>query len=716
MKGKWTKLFPVGLLLFGICCTGVQAEELEAPQHVEPIVYTFDEADIAAATQTLVEEEAVFPVLKEENYEKWIDRVEWPWYGPHFYNKILDEGTDNDGINDFFIEPDGCSAVGLLSLWEEDSSGGWVETKVPAIIIHNGLYGLGPGEDGGLEALLEDADTIMDGLMAAYGAFQMDHPEVFWLNSALNFVVGDLDISYDESYDVTTARGSLYLVLEMEYEGEMYSFNQEKYTDTAALRKAIKDMDAQVTSILNEASALDTISKIEYFNEWLTLHNERNTYVHTEEEALALYETYPEAFESISALYGNTGKKAPVSGSHARAFKVLCDRAGIPCVLTSGILENEDATGLHLWNYVQLDGSWYAVDVVCNDPMGGASGAVSGLERDDYVLIGKNTEMAVGEEMLTFGESHKETNQLSEEEAGFTNGPELSDEAYAPVIDKIILTSSAYSFYPDYDESPTITAQVIKREGVTEEAKYTWYMKQSDGTLELLPGERSDSIVFPEISTGGIWTLVVKVTVGNNTRTAEIKIEAIKFNDIDEKSWYYKAIQWALERGITYGYSSDYFGVYDACTRAQVVTFMWRAAGCPEPENVEVQFEDVRETDYFYKAVQWAIANGITSGYSETVFGPNDLITRAQFVSFFWRENGRPVPELPETEDEDASAGQEVMKFADVSEDAYYYDAVYWAVEHNITAGYTDDTFVPDDAASRAVIVTMLWRADNNLT
>ncbi|MBP3660596.1 MAG: S-layer homology domain-containing protein, partial [Oscillospiraceae bacterium] len=135
-----------------------------------------------------------------------------------------------------------------------------------------------------------------------------------------------------------------------------------------------------------------------------------------------------------------------------------------------------------------------------------------------------------------------------------------------------------------------------------------------------------------------------------------------------------------------------------ACIRAQVVTFLWRAAGAPEPSITSNPFEDVLETDYFYKAVLWAYEKGITAGVDDTHFGPAQPCSRAQVVTFLWRAAGAP----------EASAES---AFTDVTDpDAFYYDAVLWAVENGITAGMGDGTFGINAVCNRAQIVTFLYR------
>ena len=154
---------------------------------------------------------------------------------------------------------------------------------------------------------------------------------------------------------------------------------------------------------------------------------------------------------------------------------------------------------------------------------------------------------------------------------------------------------------------------------------------------------------------------------------------------------------WAQEKGITDGISSDLFGPKQPCTRSQIVTFLWRAAGSPEPETRAMPFNDVPVGSYYYDAVLWAVENGITKGTSDTTFSPNMTCTRAQIVAFLWRYEKSP-------------AAGTANPFADVKSTAYYADAVLWAVKENITKGTTSTTFSPNADCTRAQIVTFLWR------
>ena len=163
-------------------------------------------------------------------------------------------------------------------------------------------------------------------------------------------------------------------------------------------------------------------------------------------------------------------------------------------------------------------------------------------------------------------------------------------------------------------------------------------------------------------------------------------------------NWAHMPIDWAVETKITAGTSATTFSPDDACTRAQVVTFLWRAAGSPTPKTTTNPFRDVKPGDYFYQPVLWAVENKITAGTSATTFSPNDPCTRAQVVTFLWRNRG------------ELSVMDDTNSFTDVKEADYFYRAVLWAVENEVTAGTSDTTFSPHDTCTRAQIVTFLYR------
>ena len=199
---------------------------------------------------------------------------------------------------------------------------------------------------------------------------------------------------------------------------------------------------------------------------------------------------------------------------------------------------------------------------------------------------------------------------------------------------------------------------------------------------------------------------VKSYTFENVRRTHTIEVIFMKANgnpqtgvfvDVATGSYYEDAVDWAVGNGITQGTDDTHFSPDGICTRAQAVTFLWRAAGSPKPETRTMPFTDVPAGSYYYDAVLWAVENGITKGTSDTTFSPNMTCTRAQIVAFLWRSEKSP-------------AAGTANPFADVKSTAYYADAVLWAVKEDITRGTTSTAFSPNTDCTRAQIVTFLWR------
>ena len=174
------------------------------------------------------------------------------------------------------------------------------------------------------------------------------------------------------------------------------------------------------------------------------------------------------------------------------------------------------------------------------------------------------------------------------------------------------------------------------------------------------------------------------------------EIETLDFADVSTDAYYYEAVKWAAKKGITGGIGNGLFGPNQPCTRAQIVTFLWRAAGSPEPKAMS-SFADVSTDAYYAKAVAWAVENGITTGTGDGKFSPDATCTRAQSVTFLFRAIGKLVDSKAE--------------FSDVLTDSYYANAVAWAVENGVTNGIGDGLFGPDNSCTRAQIVTFLFRA-----
>ena len=182
------------------------------------------------------------------------------------------------------------------------------------------------------------------------------------------------------------------------------------------------------------------------------------------------------------------------------------------------------------------------------------------------------------------------------------------------------------------------------------------------------------------------------------TETEEIPALGSPFPDVqDPGKYYYTPVLWAAANNITNGVEGGLFAPDNTCKREQVVTFLWRAMGSPEPTNIDCPFTDIAKGEYYYKAVLWAVENGITTGKTTEKFAPKDTVTRAEFVTFLWRAQGKPGHSTSNP-------------FWDVPSGSYYYDAVLWAVENGITTGKTTEKFAPKEPCTRGQVVTFLYR------
>ena len=203
----------------------------------------------------------------------------------------------------------------------------------------------------------------------------------------------------------------------------------------------------------------------------------------------------------------------------------------------------------------------------------------------------------------------------------------------------------------------------------------------------------------PTASAEGVKTFTC--TVCGETRTESIPKLTNPFTDVAKGKFYYDPVLWAISQDpvITTGVTDTTFMPDRICTRAHVVTFLWRANGCPEPTDMTNTFKDVPNGKYYTKAVLWAAETGITTGYSDGTFRPDDECTRGQVVTFLWRAKGSPKPTGVNN------------PFSDVPTGKYYTSAILWALKNNITQGRTATTFGPDDACTRGHVVTFLYRA-----
>lgn len=388
----------------------------EGEEIVEEVCEFVSSAETSAISMSMFSLDDGQVALKPSNEVKWIDRINLTDAEciRTFYDSLV-EASDNDGINDYLIEDQYFSGAVGSDFKENngniylivDTVEGHVATKEEVSEVMNQVY-----------------QNYYFYIVAAGNAFDRDHPEVFWMTgSVAPGCLASRSGSESKGYDYT-----LYLtyLLKGNASGEAFDVRESNYQSQESIKNAIDTVNTKVRTLVNNVSDVNDEQKLKYFNEWLTKNNEYN-------RSSNLNAIGNECRECISALDGRTGTNGPVCEAYARAFKVLCAEADIPCVLVDGYAKNSisSAGEAHMWNYVQLNDSWYGVDVTWNDPLGGASGAASGFENDKWLLVGSDTIIS----SMKFIESHPVSNTASSNGISFTNGPVLESEKYVESLE-----------------------------------------------------------------------------------------------------------------------------------------------------------------------------------------------------------------------------------------------------------------------------------------
>ena len=447
--------------------------------------------------------------IKETRHTKWIDRINFPSsYEEQFigFYETLEEACDNDGVDDILIDN--------VTLGDDPDTTDNIRISATDLSVVALKLTVSLSSQSELDSVFNQYYPYV---AAVYAAFDRDHPEVFWLEGKT---------SYDAVYTGPSNGGegeyTLSILFYLKNISKGYDLRYSEYAQSSELKEAIATRDARVNTIIQNAQDegyYTDYDKVRYFNHLLTHTNEYNTYINTENIPDSSYESY-------CALMGNYGTSGPVCEGYSRAMKVLCDAADIPCVLVDGdAVARDGSEEPHMWNYVQIDDGWYAVDTTWNDPVGGHSGAVSGVEREDWLLVGANTD--VREDGMPFIESHPVSNTVMTVVGGITNGPELEDDSYMLPSDtsrfEYIRTylDSYQSLEFEYGDTVTVKAKIVNGNGVA----------ASDQTLELLYGStviaRSNSAVNGEytltydtsaktVPTGDIVTLRLHFAGGDN--------------------------------------------------------------------------------------------------------------------------------------------------------------------------------------------------------
>lgn len=370
--------------------------------------------------------------LSQGNHVLWIDRIgDLPQYAMDFYEWLEENSVWGGALTDPTV---GTESVGngryhlVTSLDISDEftfvSKSHLEQRVSSLVDSK-------------------ANPVYAYIRAAYGAFTNDHPEVFWLTSSTG-------CGYSYSYSYSNSNGTVKLTCKVQVyfylQSTDYDIRIEQYQNKQTLAAAMQQFDQAANEILAGCPNTNSYEQVRYLNKVLTQRNCYNSLVAAGNDDAA-----PKtAWSAISAMTGNVGTQGPVCTAYAKAFKVLCDRLGIPCVLVTGYARDnwQQEAGPHMWNYVQLRGQWYAVDVTWNDPSTGTTAAVSGYESEKWLLLGSSTQVSSG---MTFIQSHPVQNDINVNE--WVNGPVLSTEN-CPPMGILIQSGNGWGYYVNNTFTP----------------------------------------------------------------------------------------------------------------------------------------------------------------------------------------------------------------------------------------------------------------------
>lgn len=358
------------------------------------------------------------PTLADGNYASFLDRVaSAPNYVREFYNWMVANANKNGAL----AEPTKGTLYNGEYYHNITTITGSVSypftTQDEAVATGTALA---------QEALNAEFETFTQWAGVAWDAFDREHPEVFWLNgqTSYSYLAG---IGFSLKGGVCTVSYQAEMVIWLQYSG--YDIRDYHYRTAADLAEGLAAYDAAVQDILKGCPSGSVYDQVVYLSDALTARNAYNSAVATgkSEQASSL------AWKSISALVGNVGSSGPVCEGYARAFQALCNQLDIPCVLVDGPAAESltDTPEYHMWNYVQVDDGWYAVDVTWNDPYVSYAydKKVSGSECRKWILLGSDSIVSTG---LTFLTSHVVVNRIRSNGLSYPNGPVLEKDAYDP--------------------------------------------------------------------------------------------------------------------------------------------------------------------------------------------------------------------------------------------------------------------------------------------
>ncbi len=533
----------------------------------------------------------------EGNFPSWIDRVALPAEGDAFYSQLM-EGSDGDGVKDWLIDDSCYRLSGTPSDPKTMSPGDFGFFQEGNLtfsgILVSTLTLNRPWTD-------KEENWFKTVTRTAYSAFDRDCPEVFWLTgeTAICYILRQQESSY--TYYV-------FFPVRYRYKGTTFDLRDAEYSSEKSIRQGIAVREQSIRTILDTVPEGSRSAQVKALNTWLVKHNEYNTAVVSGAWYGRGLNHAP--WKCLSALSGRTGRNGPVCEGYARAFKILCNRLNIPCVLVDGKASYlGGAREVHMWNYVQMeDEHWYAVDLTWNDPSEGAPGAVSGRERDIYLLVGADTVL----QGTAFKSSHTLLNRVTSDGFAFTNGPILSSSAYidpdtlvAPFLDV-----RTFSWYAD-------SVAYVSGRGIMNGTGSGYFLPSATatrGTIAML-----------------LYNLEQRPAVG-----------APVFRDTPASAWYTDAVTWAAGQGIVKGYGNGSFGPDAPITREQMAQILYQYARhkglrLEGSANLSTFRDGNTVSSWARSAVGWAVAQDLLTGTGGGSLNPRSTADRAQVATLLMR-------------------------------------------------------------------------------
>ena len=426
-----------------------------------------------------------------------------------------------------------------------------------------------------------DADLarLKSETIASFRAFELDHPEVFWLNGSIKLRVLTVTISGEQTS---------FLFMTLVDDGG-FTMRIAEYAEKGAIEKGIAQRDAAVAAIIAQipAGASDR-EKVVNLNKWFTLNNEYNRSA----DLSAIGYT---PHRSLKSLTGNFGINGPVCDGYSRGFKTVCDRLGIPVVLETGTASIGSHSELHMWMSIKIDGTWYGTDTTWNDPIvKGKDGKVSGYENEKYLLVGNDTVV----DGAKFGVSHP-----ANKTPGGTTGVLFASLILNP--------NEIYGYVPvDYEDVHT--------------SDWFYDYVQDVTKLNLMNGT-SPNLFSPQGTATRGQIVQILYNIAGQPEVEDVKVEG----------WFGVPATWAMDKGIVAGYPDGDFHGNDPVTREQLATILWAFEGAPEQSGT-LSFADAdKVSSYAVQALLWAKKKGIIGGKPGNLADPQGTATRAEIATIF---------------------------------------------------------------------------------